>query len=104
MDTPPSLLERLRRPADTEACSRFVELYAPLLLHWARGTGLQQADAADLVQDVFTLLIQKLPEFNYDRHGSFRGWLRTVTLNKWRERRRRATLPTAAADDAAADA
>src|SRR5262249_34727653 len=26
-------------------------------------------------------------------HKSFRAWLRTVTLNKWRERRRRRELP-----------
>jgi RNA polymerase sigma-70 factor, ECF subfamily len=51
--------------------------------------GLQEQDAADLVQDVFTVLLQKLPEFTYDQHKSFRSWLRTVTLNKWREGCRR---------------
>src|SRR5262249_40595902 len=34
-------------------------------------------------------LVQKMPEFAYDRHKSFRGWLRTVTLNTWRDNRRR---------------
>jgi RNA polymerase sigma-70 factor (ECF subfamily) len=66
-------------------------LYTPLLYCWARRWGLQEADAADLVQDVLTLLFQKLPEFAYDRHKSFRGWLHTVALNKWRERQRRRT-------------
>jgi RNA polymerase sigma-70 factor (ECF subfamily) len=89
MDTSSSLLERLRRPADREAWSRFVELYTPLLYYWARQAGLQEADAADLVQEVLTLLFQKLPEFTYDRHKSFRARLHTVTLNKWRELRRR---------------
>src|SRR5262249_30570789 len=51
----------------------------------------QESDAADLVQDVFTVLVQKLPEFHYDRHKSFRAWLRTITLNKWQDRRRRPT-------------
>jgi hypothetical protein len=41
----------------------------------------------------------KLPEFRYDRHGSFRAWLRTVTLNKWRENLRRRRLPTRQFDD-----
>lgn len=68
---------------------RFVQLYTPLLYHWAHGVGLQQSDAEDLVQDVFALLLRKLPEFRYDRNGSFRSWLRVVTLNKWRERCRR---------------
>ena len=85
METPASLLERLRRPGDAAAWARFVELYTPLLYHWARRAGLQEADAADLVQEVLALLFRKLPEFTYDRGRSFRAWLRTVTLNKWRE-------------------
>lgn len=35
------------------------------------------------------LLVKKLPELEYDQTKSFRGWLRTVTLNKWRERYRK---------------
>jgi RNA polymerase sigma-70 factor (ECF subfamily) len=66
-----------------------VDLYTPLLYHWARRAGLQEQDAADLVQDVLTLLVRKLPEFTYDRQRSFRSWLRTVTLNKLREKQRR---------------
>jgi RNA polymerase sigma-70 factor (ECF subfamily) len=89
METPVSLLERLRRPGESDAWSRFVELYTPLLYFWARRAGLQEADASDLVQEVLVLLFRKLPEFNYDRQRSFRGWLRTLTLNKWRESRRR---------------
>jgi len=97
MDTPASLLERLRQPASERAWVRFVQLYTPLLFFWVRRLGLQEADAADLVQDVFTVLVRKLPEFAYDRHKSFRAWLHTVTLNAWRNRRRRAELPRAAA-------
>lgn len=93
-ETPVSLLERLRQPGDTNSWPRFVELYTPLLLSWARRTGLQEADAADLVQDVFTVLVRKLPEFEYDPTRSFRSWLRTITRNKWRERlRKQAGVP-----------
>jgi RNA polymerase sigma-70 factor (ECF subfamily) len=87
--TPVSLLERLREPSNRAAWDRLVELYTPLLYYWARRVGVQQTDAADLVQEVFTILVQKLPEFIYDRTKSFRSWLRTVTLNKWREKQRR---------------
>jgi len=86
-----SLLERLRQPSDSAAWDRFVELYTPLLFYWGRRAGLQSADAADLVQDVFEVLLRKLPEFQYDRQKSFRSWLRTVTMNKWKERARRRT-------------
>jgi RNA polymerase sigma-70 factor (ECF subfamily) len=90
--TSASLLERLR-DAEPEAWTRFVELYTPLLFSWTRKLGLQEADAADLVQDVLILLFRKLPEFTYDKRQSFRGWLRAITLNKWRERRRRSVVP-----------
>lgn len=87
--TPISLLERLRRTGEPEAWARLAGLYTPLLYYWARRMGLQETDAADLVQDVFTILLQKLPDFDYDRDRSFRGWLRQITLNKWREKQRR---------------
>jgi RNA polymerase sigma-70 factor (ECF subfamily) len=87
-----SLLERLRQPAQEEAWSRFVKLYTPLLYHWARGVRLSEQEASDLVQDVLVILVKTLPEFHYDRQKSFRGWLRTVTLNKWRENYRRKQL------------
>jgi RNA polymerase sigma-70 factor (ECF subfamily) len=87
--TPISLLERLRTPSANEAWDRFVKLYTPLLYYWACRLGLQNQDAADLVQDVLTLLIQKLPEFQYDKSKSFRAWLRTVITNRWRNLQRR---------------
>ncbi len=94
-----SLLDRLRQPSQPEAWSRFVQLYAPLLDDWARGLGLQEQDVADLVQEVFAVLLEKLPEFRYDRSLSFRGWLRTVLRNKWREvKRKRIPTPMDAQD------
>ena len=80
MDTTPvSLLERVRQGSDHEAWTRFVKLYTPLIFYWARRCGLQVADSADLTQEVFAALFQKLPEFTYDRQRSFRSWLRTLT-------------------------
>jgi RNA polymerase sigma-70 factor, ECF subfamily len=86
-----SLLERLRQSGKPEAeWKRFVQLYTPLLFYWARKLGLTAPDAADLVQDVFVVLVQKLPEFVYDRQKkNFRGWLRTILFNKWRDLCRR---------------
>lgn len=92
--TSETLLGRLQNPQDQAAWMRFVNLYTPLLYHWTKRVGLSQADGADLVQEVFAVLVQTMPEFRYDRQRSFRGWLQTVLLNKWRELHRRKKLPT----------
>jgi RNA polymerase sigma-70 factor (ECF subfamily) len=99
--TPISLLERLRQPEEQAAWERFVQLYTPLLHHWARRLGLQGQEAADLVQDVFTLLVAKMPEFRYKPDRRFRAWLWTVTLNRVRERQRREPAPLLLADQEA---
>jgi RNA polymerase sigma-70 factor (ECF subfamily) len=96
LTTSTSLLDRLRQPSDAEAWARFVELYAPLLYRWSCRLGLQDADAADLVQDVFVILLRKLPAFDYDPRRSFRGWLYTVLLNHWRDHPHRRLTPLAA--------
>lgn len=84
-----SLLQQLRERDANSAWGRFVELYSPLLFYWARRIGMQDQDAADLVQEVFTVLLARLPEFQYDRDQSFRAWLRTVAMNLWRTQARR---------------
>ncbi|MFL5328510.1 MAG: RNA polymerase sigma factor [Gemmataceae bacterium] len=90
-----TLLERLRSAHDAEAWRRLVQLYSPLLLNWMQSRGVQPADAADLVQDVFRVLVRKLPEFQYDPNSSFRGWLRTITINIWKDHcRRNSKRPT----------
>jgi RNA polymerase sigma-70 factor (ECF subfamily) len=90
--TPVSLLDRLKdghAPADW---FRFAELYTPLLFYWARQLKLQDADAADLVQDVFARLWREIGSYHRREGKRFRAWLWTVTLNKWRERQRRKQL------------
>jgi RNA polymerase sigma-70 factor, ECF subfamily len=87
--TSTSLLQRLQQPDQEQAWVRFVDLYTPLLWTWARKARLSPEDAADHVQEVFAQLVRKLPDFMYDRHkGAFRSWLRTIFLNKLRDRLR----------------
>lgn len=96
-----SLLERLRHADDHEAWGRFVRVYTPLLLGWARRAGLQACDADDLLQEVFLLLRQELPQLQYDPTRSFRAWLKTVTANKLRNLRSRRAAQTIAGNDSA---
>lgn len=90
LTTSVTLLQRVREHHDQAAWGRFVELYAPLILRWARRAGLSENDAADLVQEVLVVLLRELPSFDYDSaRGRFRGWLKTVTINKCREQQRK---------------
>ncbi len=88
-DTSASLLERLRNSPDAAHWERFVGLYAPIIYGWTRRAGLQDADAADLIQEVFAVLVQRLPQFHYDSRLRFRAWLRQVVLNVYRAWRRK---------------
>jgi RNA polymerase sigma-70 factor (ECF subfamily) len=83
--TRPSLLIRLRDRDDHPAWSQFVDVYRPLIHGFARRHGLQDADAADLAQEVLRAVAGAVPQLDYDPgRGSFRGWLFTVVRNKLR--------------------
>jgi RNA polymerase sigma factor (sigma-70 family) len=78
-----SLLARLVDPEDRAAWQQFVELYGRLVYAFARKRGLQDADAADLTQEVFLSLAGGAGRWHYDaRLGSFRGWLYGITRKK----------------------
>src|SRR5437870_8680075 len=81
-----SLLVRLRDAQDEWAWSQFVEIYAPLVYGYARKHGLQDADAADLTQDILRTVAGAVGRLEYDpQRGSFRGWLFTVVRNRLRD-------------------
>lgn len=78
-----SLLLRLRDMHDQPAWDQFVGLYAPLVYAFARRRGLQDADAADIAQDVLTSVAQQMRQWQYaPERGSFRGWLFTIARNR----------------------
>jgi RNA polymerase sigma-70 factor (ECF subfamily) len=75
-----SLLARLADAQDRAAWHQFVELYGGLVYGFARQRGLQDADAADLTQEVFLDMARSAGRWHYDpRQGRFRGWLYGVT-------------------------
>jgi RNA polymerase sigma-70 factor (ECF subfamily) len=81
-----TLLTLLRRdPFDQAGWEEFVERYGRYIFRWCRRWKLQDADAEDVTQDILVKLTRKLREFTYDPSRSFRGWLRTVTHNAWRD-------------------
>ncbi|MBL9138445.1 MAG: sigma-70 family RNA polymerase sigma factor [Verrucomicrobiales bacterium] len=81
--TRPSLLVAIRDPGNDHAWSEFIQLYTPLVFGHCRRRGLQEADAADVAQEVMRAVAQSIRRFEYDRiKGSFRSWLLTVTRSK----------------------
>lgn len=81
--TRPSLLVRLRDLGDREAWRQFVALYVPVIHRFARQRGLQDADAADLTQEVLRQVAQGVGRLRYDpERGSFHSWLFKVAQNK----------------------
>lgn len=87
-----ALLNRLKSPHAEMAWQRFVDLYGPLIFYWGRQKGLNATDAADLLQDVLSDLVVRLRTFEYDASQRFRGWLRTIVVNRASNMRRRNEL------------
>ena len=78
-----TLLARIKDGRDADAWREFVQLYGPVVYRFARNRGLQDADAADLMQDVMRSVARNANRMEYDpKRGTFRGWLYTVTRNK----------------------
>lgn len=78
-----SLLLQLRDDANHEAWREFASIYGPIVYGYARKRGLQDADAADVMQDVLRSVSSAIGRLNYDRtQGTFRGWMFTITRNK----------------------
>jgi len=97
-----SLVERLKAH-DPEAWLRFTVIYGPLVLGWSRRAGLQENDAADVVQETFQAVAVRVGDFRRDRpDDSFRGWLWTITRSKLHDHfRRRGQQPEATGGSAA---
>src|SRR5205823_6639682 len=77
-----SLLGRIK-DKEGSAWGRLSELYTPLVRRWCVGWGLQEADAADIMQEVLMAVSRHIESFQRTREsGSFRSWLRTIAYHK----------------------
>ncbi len=78
-----TLIMRLRQRSDSGAWSQFVDLYGPLIYRYGRRRGLQDADSADLTQDVLREVARSIGRFEYDPSlGRFRDWLFVVAQRR----------------------
>jgi RNA polymerase sigma-70 factor (ECF subfamily) len=99
-ETSLSLLDGLRAApsGDQAAWRRLWDLYAPLIRNWLRRHNILPQDQDDLVQEVLTVVLRKVGNFQrVDRAGAFRRWLLNITVNClrefWRSKRLRGVAP-----------
>jgi RNA polymerase sigma-70 factor (ECF subfamily) len=90
-NTSATLLQRALDHGDQDAWTRLTDLYAPLIRAALARHLPQSADIDDLAQQVFTVALEKLPDFRHSgRPGAFRAWLRGICVNRvrmfWRDR------------------
>jgi len=83
VETSLSLLDRMKERPEPEDWKRLVDLYTPLLQKWLGRCSLQPSDVEDLIQEVFSSVIQDLPHFQHDqRRGAFRRWLKQIVIHR----------------------
>jgi RNA polymerase sigma-70 factor (ECF subfamily) len=81
-ETRPSLLIRVRDPADQAAWHEFVEIYRPLILRLGQQKGMQEADADDVAQEVLAAVAKAVEQREHDpKRAKFRTWLNRVAQN-----------------------
>lgn len=81
-ETRPSLLVRLRNPADQNAWFEFAEIYRPVITRLALRKGLQAADAENVAQNVLTSIARVIEKHEHDpQRAKFRTWLNRIAQN-----------------------
>lgn len=84
-----SLLGQIRG-MDAAGWSRLVITFGPIVYRWCRRAGIREADAADVVQEVFATVARGIQGFERQKEvGSFRSWLVTITRSRVRDHLRR---------------
>ena len=85
------MLDGIRRN-DPQQWDRFVQLFGPVVYSWCRKNGISEHDSADIVQEVFQVVSQRLDRFRRkDSNDTFHGWLFGVTRHKCLDHFRKTT-------------
>ena len=81
-ETNHSLIARVQDLGDGASWAEFLEIYQPVVFRMARKRGLQDADAHDVVQQVFVSISRAIGRWEESPDKPpFRAWLTTIARN-----------------------
>jgi len=81
-ETSHSLIARVKDLGDGAAWTEFLGIYQPVVFRMARRRGLQDADAQDVMQQVFLSISKSIEGWTPgDLQPPFRAWLTTIARN-----------------------
>ena len=81
-ETSHSLIARVKDLGDGVAWTEFLEIYQPIVFRMARRRGLQDADAHDVMQQIFLRISRSIEGWAPDEtQPPFRAWLTTIARN-----------------------
>ena len=81
-ETDYSLIDRVKDMSDRASWLDFMRIYQPVVYRLARRRGMQDADAHDIVQQVFASISRSLAEWKPAKdQPPFRAWLTTNARN-----------------------
>ncbi len=77
-----TLLKRLIQGGSDADWQRLLTLYRPFIGKWIQSFPRLNDQADDILQEVLIVVMRELPAFEHRRTGSFRKWLRLITLHQ----------------------
>lgn len=81
-ETNEMLIARVKDLGDSASWSEFVGIYHPAILRMAKRRGMQEADAMDVIQQVFVSVAKSIESWSPVSGGPpFRAWLATIARN-----------------------
>lgn len=81
-ETNHSLVARVKDSGDGASWAEFLGIYQPVVFQMAKRRGLQDADAQDVMQQVFLSISRSIDDWTAgDDRPPFRAWLTTIARN-----------------------
>ncbi|WP_184300515.1 RNA polymerase sigma factor [Aporhodopirellula rubra] len=79
-----SLLDRIANDGENSDWAKLFSIYRPFVASVVNRYPALVSQSDDITQEVIIILMRELPAFRRQRTGSFRSWLRGITVNQLR--------------------